>query len=140
VTTHTALVIGGGLVGLETADFLAERGIRVTLVEMRESVGSEMDPLARSMLLGRLREHGVELRPSTRVLHLEAGQVVAAENDDVRRWPIETVVLAVGARPERELADALEAAGIPFHMVGDALEPRGAGEAIREGFEVAARL
>jgi hypothetical protein len=48
--------------------------------------------------------------------------------------------LAVGFRSNRELADSLEGTGLEVHLIGDALEPRGAGEAIWEGFEVAARL
>jgi len=46
----------------------------------------------------------------------------------------------VGVRPNRELLDALEGSGLEVHVVGDALDPRGAGEAIREGLQVALGL
>ena len=50
------------------------------------------------------------------------------------------VVVAVGFQPNRELAEGLEGKGIEFYIIGDAREPRGAGEAIREGFQVAIGL
>ncbi len=137
VTTATALVIGGGLVGLETADYLAERHRRVTLLEMRPEVGTGMDPLARSMLLERLSQREVEIHTETRVVRLTPDSVIGRTADGDVRFPAETVVLAVGVRPERELAEALRGNGLQVHVIGDAADPRGALDAIREGFDVA---
>lgn len=140
VTTASVLVIGGGLVGLETADFLAARHKRVTLVEMLPEVGADMDILARSMLLERLRARGVEIHTDTRVKRLTPSEAIAERDGREVHLPIETVVLAIGVRPNRKLADALAGSALRFHTIGDALETRGALEAIWEGFEVAARL
>jgi hypothetical protein len=54
--------------------------------------------------------------------------------------PADAVVLAVGFRSNRGLAEGLTGTGLDVHLIGDALEPRGAGEAIWEGFQIAARL
>jgi len=56
------------------------------------------------------------------------------------RIPADAAVLAVGFRSNRELAEGLSGTGLEVHLIGDAREPRGAGEAIREGFEIAAGL
>ena len=53
-----------------------------------------------------------------------------------RAFPIETVVIAVGVRPNRTLSNALAGNDLEVHIVGDALEPRQALEAIREGFDI----
>lgn len=140
VPTRSALVVGGGLVGLETADYLTARGVDVTVVELLDRVGGEMDPLARSMLLGRLENSDVVIHTGVRVVRLTPAAVVAEKNGREIMIGCETVVLAVGVRSDRELAEALEGSGLPVYVVGDAVEPRGAGAAIREGFEAAIAL
>jgi 2,4-dienoyl-CoA reductase-like NADH-dependent reductase (Old Yellow Enzyme family)/thioredoxin reductase len=140
VETPTVLVLGGGLVGLETAEFLGAGGKKVTLVEMRPGVGETLDPLPRTMLLKRLREYEVEIHVNTKVTTLTPNGARVQKNGEETLIPLETVVLAVGARPERGLADRLAESGLELHVVGDAVEPRGIGEAIWEGFRVAAEL
>ncbi len=140
VETPSALLIGGGLVGLEAAEYLAARGRKVTLVEMQEDVGSGLDMLPRAMLLKRLEAGQVEIHTRTRLTRLTHDVAVAEADGREIRIPVETVVLAVGVRPNREILDDLEGSGLEVHAVGDVLQPRGAGEAIREGLEVALRL
>jgi NADPH-dependent 2,4-dienoyl-CoA reductase/sulfur reductase-like enzyme len=118
VETGSAFVVGGGLVGLETADFLAGQGKRVTLVEMLDGVGGDMDPLARAMLTRRLGQHGTKIHTGTRLLRLTGDAVVARQG----------------------VPDALAGCDVETHVIGDALQPRKALEAIREGFEAGRRL
>jgi 2,4-dienoyl-CoA reductase-like NADH-dependent reductase (Old Yellow Enzyme family)/thioredoxin reductase len=140
VETSTAFVIGGGLVGLEAADLLAGQGKRVTVVEMLPEVGGDMDLLARSMLLGRLNWHGVAIHTHTRITGLTRNIALAQQADRAIRFPIETVIVAVGVLPERALADELEDRGLELHVIGDAFKPRKALEAIWEGFEIGLKL
>lgn len=137
VDTSRVLLVGGGLAGLEAAEFLAGQGRRVTLLEMRDEVGSGLDALPRTMLLKRLEKAGVEIHTRTRLTRLFRDVAVAEEDHREIRLPIQTVVLAVGVRSRRELLDELEGDGVQVHVIGDALEPRGAGEAILEGLEAA---
>ncbi len=136
IETPTAFVIGGGLVGLESADYLAVRGTRVTLVEMLDAVGSDMDPLARTVLIERLRRGGVSIETDTEIARLTKSTAIAVKRGLQVTFPIETVILAVGVRANRDLPDALADSDLEYHVVGDAVEPRKALEAIREGFEV----
>jgi NADPH-dependent 2,4-dienoyl-CoA reductase/sulfur reductase-like enzyme len=140
VETPTAVVIGGGLVGLEVGDLLAGQGKQVVVVEMLPEVGADMDVLARSMLLGRLRTHDVTIHTGTRVTRFTRNTVFAQQNNHEIHFPIETVIVAVGVRPNRELADALGPSGLEMHVVGDAVQPRKALEAIWEGFEVGLKI
>jgi 2,4-dienoyl-CoA reductase-like NADH-dependent reductase (Old Yellow Enzyme family)/thioredoxin reductase len=138
--TDTAFVVGGGLVGLETADFLASQGRHVEVAEMLDEVGSDMDPLARTMLTRRLAQHGAEMHTGTRIVRLSENAVVARRGGREVVFPCETLVMAVGVRSNRELPEALTGSDTEIHVIGDAREPRKALEAIREGFEVACRL
>ncbi len=135
VQTQTALVIGGGLVGLETADYLSARGVQITLVEMLPDVGGDMDILAKNMLLKRLKKNDVKLMPDTKVQRLTKDAMIAQQGEEEITLPIETVVIAVGVQANRELSDALAQSDIEIHTIGDAVEPRKVLEAIWEGFE-----
>ena len=140
VSTASALVVGGGLVGLEAADFLAERGKQVTVVEMLGEVGRGMDPLAKAMLMRRLEQRGVAARAGAKVIRFTRDAATVHEGGRELTLPCETVVMAVGVRPNRTLADALAGTVQETHVIGDALEPRMAGDAIREGYELGCRL
>jgi 2,4-dienoyl-CoA reductase-like NADH-dependent reductase (Old Yellow Enzyme family)/thioredoxin reductase len=140
VEASTAFVIGGGLVGLEVADLLASQGKQITVVEMLPEVGADMDSLAKAMLLGRLKNQGVAIHTHTRVTGLTKNEVFAQQDDNVICFPIETVIMAVGVRPNRELAGVLEFSGLEIHLIGDAFQPRKALEAIWEGFEVGLKI
>jgi len=134
------LVIGGGLVGLETADFLADRGKKVTIAEMLSDVGAELDPLPRTMLLKRLEKNGVEILAETEVEVLGPRSASARKRGEAIEIPFDHVVLAVGGQPNRELAVALAGSNLELHVVGDAAEPQGAGEAIWDAYQVAMKL
>lgn len=136
VETSSAFVIGGGLVGLEVADLLSSQGKQVTVVEMLPDVGGDMDMLAKAMLLGRLKKQGVVLHTATRIVGLTENEAIAQKDGETVRFPIETVILAVGVRSNNELAGQLEPNGFEIHVIGDALKPRKALEAVWEGFEV----
>ncbi len=140
VDTPTAFVIGGGLVGLESADYLAARGVQVTLVEMLPEVGADMDILAKAMLLGRLKKQGVTIHPHTKVTGLTKNEALVQLADRTTRFPIETVIMAVGVRPVRELVGALEHSGLEVHLIGDAVQPRKALETIWEGFTIGLKI
>jgi 2,4-dienoyl-CoA reductase-like NADH-dependent reductase (Old Yellow Enzyme family)/thioredoxin reductase len=140
VETSTAFVIGGGLVGLECADYLSIRGAQVTLTEMLPEVGSDMDALAKAMLLGRLNKQGVTIHTRTKITGLTKNEAIAQQADKIIRFPIETVIMAVGVRPNRDLAGAIEPSGLEIHVIGDAFQPRKALEAIWEGFDVGLKI
>ena len=140
VETPTAFVIGGGLVGLESADYLTALGVKVTLVEMLPEVGTDIDALAKAMLLGRLKKRGVVIHTRTKITRLTKNEAFAQQDGSTICFPIETMILAVGVRSNRDLAVALEHSELEMYIIGDALQPRKVLEAIWEGFEVALRL
>jgi 2,4-dienoyl-CoA reductase-like NADH-dependent reductase (Old Yellow Enzyme family)/thioredoxin reductase len=140
VETETAFIIGGGLVGLETADFLASQGRTITLVEMLEDTGGDMDLLAKTMLNKRLYQKGAHLHTETKVLRLTEDTVITRQGDRDVTFDYETVVMAVGARPNNEMTKALGGSDLDIFIIGDAVEARSALEAIHEGFEVGRHL
>ncbi|MEA2007927.1 MAG: FAD-dependent oxidoreductase, partial [Chloroflexota bacterium] len=147
VTTKTAFIVGAGTAGLETAEYLAKKGVQSIVVKRKPEVGGKLDPLARAVLLKRLKSMGAEVRTGVEVVRFENaedGQTTVVAHPYPRqedalemRFPAETVVIALGLRPDRSLAEALEAQGGPeVHTIGDYVEPREALEAVWEGFEI----
>lgn len=140
VKNQSAAVIGGGLVGLEVADSLASQDKLVTVVEMLPNVGLDMDILARSLLLERLRKRNVTILTDTKVTHLSKNQIFAEQDGREIQIPMETLILSVGVRPNRELAEALKQSDLEMFVIGDAAQPRKALEAIWEGFEIGLKV
>lgn len=151
VNTETAFIVGAGTAGLETAEYLAMRGVSSIVVKRKPEVGGKLDPLAQAVLLRRLEKAGVEVRTGIEVIRFEkdkAGNttVVARpyperENAPDLRFPAETVIIALGLKSDRSLAEALEAQdGLQVQCIGDYVEPREALEAVWEGFEIGNRV
>ncbi|MBQ6274608.1 MAG: FAD-dependent oxidoreductase [Oscillospiraceae bacterium] len=134
---QSALVIGGGAVGLETAHMLADEGVKVHVVELAETVGNGFVPTAWAAMKADLDRLGVEIYTSTHVTDLQEGKAFLAAKDR-EPWAIEDlslVVQAVGIAPDKDLYAALVAAGIPCVSLGSC---NGAGntlEAVRQGYE-----
>jgi 2,4-dienoyl-CoA reductase-like NADH-dependent reductase (Old Yellow Enzyme family)/thioredoxin reductase len=133
------VVIGGGQVGSETAEFLAERGKTVTIVEILPEIGAEYEPNTRAMLLQRLAKSNVKLLTRTQICNVSSGFVQTRNLDtgEESTVPAQVLVLAVGADPNRELYDSIQSLPCEMHLIGDARKPRGIPEAIFEGTKVA---
>jgi len=140
------VVIGGGLVGAELAEFLAERGRDVTVLEEGPVIAREMAHPRRWRVLHELREARVRLVTRARVLAIaESGvRFEAAEQEGAPARADEaaadTVILAAGLGPNPEPVKLLESAGVPVVAIGDATGVGYLEGAIHGGFEVAVRL
>jgi 2,4-dienoyl-CoA reductase-like NADH-dependent reductase (Old Yellow Enzyme family)/thioredoxin reductase len=137
----SVVVVGGGQVGCETAEFLDRRGRNVTLVEMCDELAPGETMLPRAALLEGLAETRIETLTGTRVVEVLPGEVVV-EYDGQRRTlsGVDTVVLAVGVTPVNHLAALLSGTGVEIHVVGDAGGVSNAMVAIESGASVGRRV
>ncbi len=128
------VVIGGGATGCEIALHLAEAGSPVSLVEMAPRIGQGIEAISRKVLLERLSRFKVEVYTQSRLLRIEEGGVVIGHPERGERpLAAERVVIAVGCRPNNDLAEEIRKLGVETHLLGDCLEPRNAKAAIYEG-------
>ncbi|MDO8472896.1 MAG: FAD-dependent oxidoreductase [Dehalococcoidia bacterium] len=131
-----ALVVGGGGVGLETAEYLALRGRNVIVAEMLEQVGADMVRSVRGHLMGRLNDLGVVVHVSTRIEEIAENAVTVCTNEGSQRWEgIDTVVVAAGSKPRNEMAKDIAAIGKEMYVIGDAFQPAGGLAARQSGLE-----
>jgi 2,4-dienoyl-CoA reductase (NADPH2) len=156
-------VLGGGAVGLETAHFLALKGTisdsvlrflfsnnaesperlkqlifqgskQITVFEKMPRVGNGVGRSSIWGLMNELRKHGVRIvnRASVHSFH---DRMLSYEKDGkLNSEEFDNLIVAVGSRPVRELAEALPETGIPFTVIGDSLEPGQITDAIHQAF------
>ena len=117
----TVAVIGGGMVGCETAEYLAARGCKVSVIEMMDKIAAGESTTILPTLLENYKTYGVEQYPSHKVKEFRMDAVVCENKDGAEvTIPCDYIVLAMGARSNEFDAAALEAASIPVYSIGDA--------------------
>jgi len=135
------VIIGGGEVGSELAWFLAEKGKRVTIVEMLYGVAMDMNLFSRFYLLNRLDELGVEILIGATAKEITGEGVVAVDmGGDRRVIEADTVILAVGFRSNSELAERLSGEVPELYTIGDCVKPGKILGAIHGGARVARQI
>lgn len=138
----TVAVIGGGMVGCETAEYLAARGCKVSVIEMMDKIAAGESSTILPTLLENYKTYGVEQYPSHKVKEFRMDAVVCENKDGAEvTIPCDYIVLAMGARSNAFDAAALEAAGIPVYSIGDAAgKAADISNAIRTGYDTACQL
>ncbi|MFB3816846.1 MAG: FAD-dependent oxidoreductase [Candidatus Methylomirabilales bacterium] len=147
VTTGPMVVLGGGATGLETAEYLAGRGLAVTVVEMLEAVGRDIQAGlgVRESLLERLAARGVRILTGRRAERILPDAVEISDRPllgggRLTLLPAAAVVLALGQTPGPHFAEWAAELGAEWHVIGDCWTPGNAMAAIHAGFEVATRV
>lgn len=135
------LIVGGGMVGCETADLLGEHGHEVTIVDMLPEIATDVQDSVRYFLLKRLMERKIAIYTNTKVTEFIAdGAKAEKDGKDMLFTGFDTIIIAVGAKPVNNLRYELEGKVPELYIIGDALEARKAIDAIEEGASVAIKL
>ena len=132
------VVLGGGQVGGEVAEYLATKGKDVTILEMLDQIATDMPSICRSLLIVALKEKGVKIVTGAKAEEITDSNVVLSKRDKKLVIPADSVVLALGAESDRSLEGKLGERAVAW--VGDCVEPRKILEAIQEGFEAGAAV
>ena len=142
------VVVGGGSVGCETADYLAplvndlaKTNRDITLLEMGPVLAANESGAGRAVLITRMMSKGVKALTGAKVTAVDA-ETITYEKDG-REEVIEgadTLVLALGYRADPALVEGLEGAGVSVHAIGDATQPGNIRDAIAAAYAVAREL
>ena len=135
------VIIGGGLVGLETAEYLALHGNRVTVFEMLAEVARDAEGIPRMYLMENLRRLGVNIETSARIQKVEQGNVYF-EKEGVRRTleHVDMVILATGVKPAKAFEESLSEYTGELLCIGDAAVAGNGYHAIQAGLTVGATI
>ncbi|MFC1825392.1 FAD/NAD(P)-binding oxidoreductase, partial [Thermodesulfobacteriota bacterium] len=139
-TGKTVIVVGGGLIGCETAEFLSDRGKTVFLVEMLPRIAFDIGPINRWVYIKRIKEGGIQVMTRTKLMEITENGALLEFEGKTEEMNADSVVLAVGMIPRNELAEELKKAGLEILMAGDCVETGKVSDAIRSGFLAAQSL
>ena len=134
---QNVLIVGGGMIGCETAEFLAEKGKKVTILEMLGRMGADIERTNRWVIMGRLRSLGIRMERNAKVEEITERGVIVSRNGSAEFFEGNSVVLAVGMEPNQKLAQELEGGIATVHVVGDSAKPGKIARAIESGLQVA---
>ena len=145
VTGHRVLVAGGGLIGAETADFLAEQGREVTVIEMKPEIAADLDPYAKPMLLRELKDHDVTLLTNAAIQEFLTDGVTYSDltekSGTVRTLKgFDSVVLALGTRNYNPFGQEFQELADEVYVIGDAKKAGKVYAATHEAVDVAMRI
>lgn len=140
-----AVVIGGGMLGCEVADLIANPGydqtgsvVPVTIIEMLTDIGLDVIPQTRMLLIPRLKDKGVQVITGATVKEiLEDGVVYRKDDKDEQIRGVDFIILACGACSVDEISDKIKGKIAEVYVIGDAKQPRKALEAIAEAADLA---
>jgi len=134
-------IIGGGLVGCEVADYLSEKGKRVTVLEMLPEIPKGRCITVMTRLLDRLRGRGVKILTNVRCREItDTGLVFLDGEGQNQHVEADTVVLATGSKSNRELYPAVAGLVPETYLAGDCVGPGRIAEAVADGFQIARSL
>jgi 2,4-dienoyl-CoA reductase (NADPH2) len=168
-TGKRAVIIGGNAVGLEAALFLSNQGTispdvlhflmtnraetletlealinkgnkEVTVVEMAKKAGMDIGSSTRWTVFAELKRLSVKILTASKAVEINPRGVKIETEQGTETLPADSVVIAVGSRPENKLAARLGTWLSEVYTIGDAKEPRNALEAIKEGFLTGLKL
>lgn len=138
---NNVVVIGGGSIGCETAEYLAKQGKKVSIIEMTDTFAGNTGKTAQTILLGHLKGNGVKLVAESRVEKITATEVVYKSKDGKTSFvKADTVVVAIGNRPDTSLYDSLKDEVKEIYNIGDS---NGGGiipNAVYEGYTVGNKI
>lgn len=133
------VVIGGGMVGMETAEYLAEKGAKVTVLEMLKEFCADMGHTRKICVTESIYAAGIKPVTEVKVTEIKDGMVVGEKEGNLVEFPCDYAVMAVGAvkRDGSALEKACSDLGIGYYAIGDAGMARRALNATREAYDAA---
>jgi 2,4-dienoyl-CoA reductase-like NADH-dependent reductase (Old Yellow Enzyme family)/thioredoxin reductase len=137
------IIIGGGLVGCETGEFLLEKvpGVNsVTILEMLDRMASNISSSYRPFFLARLKKMGIRMETQTLVEKITEKGVQVVRKGKPEFFAGDSVILAVGLKSNPEILKSFRGMAAEVYSIGDGLKPRMIKEAIEEGFAVGIKI
>jgi 2,4-dienoyl-CoA reductase-like NADH-dependent reductase (Old Yellow Enzyme family)/thioredoxin reductase len=128
-------IIGGGLVGCETAEFLQKQGKQITIIEMLDEIAGKMVYAQKTILEARLKAAGVNIITGVRCKNItDGGLVVTTKTGEEMQIYADSIIISVGDRPNKSIERELRGLVSEIYTAGDCVKPEGIAEAVAAGY------
>ncbi len=137
------LIIGGGMVGCETAEYLVmnEKDIKtITVLEMLDRMADNVSPTYRPFFLARLKKQGINLLTGAKVTEITERGVSIEQNGETKFLEGGSVILAAGYKADETRNDSFRGKAPEVYFIGDCVKARMIREAVREGFQLGKKI
>ncbi|BBB31735.1 conserved hypothetical protein [Thermotomaculum hydrothermale] len=137
------LIIGAGMVGMEVAELLVNKGYDVVITKRTDTIANDMEVITKKLMFKRLEsKNNIKIMPNTYVLEFQKERVYCkVEGKNVFLEPFDTVIIASGMKPLNTLAEELKNKGnIEYYLIGDAEKPSDIYNATQRGYNIAIDL
>ncbi|WP_026881578.1 FAD-dependent oxidoreductase [Clostridium akagii] len=136
------VVVGGGLVGLEVAEYLHGKATDITVVEMLDTIAKDIGQLRNICVMENLYSDGIKTLTNAKCVEIRNDAVVIEKDGKKEDLPCDYVVVSIGARSRNfdNISKYCEEKGIPCHAIGDAVRARRALNAVAEASELARKI
>ncbi|MDY8024639.1 FAD-dependent oxidoreductase [Paenibacillus polymyxa] len=133
------VIVGGGLVGLEVAEYVHGKASAITVVEMQDQVAKDLGQLRSICVMENLHKSGASIRTESKCVEIKEHAVVIEHDGQLTEYACDSVVIAIGARSLnfKDITVYCDTHNIPTHVIGDAVRARRALNAVAEANEVA---
>ena len=133
------VIIGGGLVGLEVAEYVEGKAQQITIVEMQDQVAKDLGDIRKISVLEHIHSAGINILTHSKCVEIKEDAIVIDKEGQLQELSYDWVVVAIGAK-SRDFTDislACDKKQIPCHIIGDALQARRALNSIEEAATIA---
>lgn len=136
------IVIGGGLVGLEVAEYLSGNVNKITVVEMLNEVAKDLGQLRKICVMENLYHEGIKTITEAKCVEIKENSIAIEKDGVIEEVPCDSVIVAIGARSRNfeSISEYCKENNIKYHVIGDAVRARRALNCIEEASEVARRI
>ncbi|MCR3922703.1 MAG: NAD(P)/FAD-dependent oxidoreductase, partial [Firmicutes bacterium] len=140
ISAANIVVIGGGLIGLEAMEILTAQGKNVTVIEMLDEVGKDLEMYIKPYVFGIIADKNIPVHTNTKCVEIGDGFVTVEKDGNKEDISCDAVVIAVGAKSNTSIIDIVKNLGYEYHVVGDAKQPAKVLEAIWGANEIARKI
>ena len=135
------LIAGGGLVGIETGDFLGSYNREITVVEMTPTIAQDMNPIVKISLFERLNNYNIKYHVNTEIKEFLDDGVIVNQGENLKELHgFDTIILAMGVRAYNPLEAEIKGMVPEVYVIGDAKKPGKVNEATRQAVEIALNI
>lgn len=140
IAAENVVVIGGGLVGLEAMEILTGQGKKVSVVEMLDAVGKDLEMYIKPYVVEFIATKNIPVYANSKCIEIGKDYVLLDQEGKEIKLTCGAVVIATGSKSNSQVGDMVKSLGYECHIIGDALKPSKVLDAIWAGNEIARNI